>query len=414
MREAQARLVLPAELIDLDFPAADAAWNGLGQAGDGTVYCAAGTHGLDCGVRLFVLPQGASSAEPVADLDAALPKPQKQAIPHGKVHVDLLPIGDALLGATHIGYYARPPGAQASGAAGDYEPYPGGWFFSIRQRHVTALAQAPHGEGIISMAVDPQRGVAFALSWPRGLLLELDLDSSTVRNHGPALGAGEAGSQQDGTWVRICRGLGIDPRNGAVFFSDGGGQILRYANGAIETVASLPQPETWLKVAWHPFERVFYGVMWSAGALFRFDPASLACEPIGVVRLPEAPAEVVTSLAFVLDASADKIHVLAVGPGLLRGRQVQLPGTSVYLTHDLQTGRNDVHGALRSVDGRWITRAESLLISGQHAVSVCWAEVPIGDRSPRARQVRKHRRRSPQYRFGGYVEEVVLMRFPRG
>jgi hypothetical protein len=353
-------------------------------------------------VRLFALAPGSSLPELVADLDVALPRSAAPAVPQGKVHVDLAPIGDALLGATHVGYY---------GEARD-GPYPGGWFFSVQDRSVTALAQAPTGEGIISMTADPRRGAAFALTWPRGLLLELDLGSQDVRNHGPVLGAAEAGSRRDGTWVRVCRSLGIEPQTGALFWSDSKGRIVRRAHGTIATVASLPRPEMWLKVAWHPGERVFYGVPWSGGAVFRFDPATLACDEIGLLRVPGSPDALLSTLAFVLDPRTDTIHYLAVGPGVVRHHEPQLPQTVVYLTHRLRSGRTDARGTVRSGDGRWITRAESLFVAGDTAYSVCWAEVPRADRSPRAREVRKHRRHSSQYRFGGYAEEVVLVRFP--
>ncbi len=408
MSEQESAPVVEAELIGLDFPAADAAWNGIGQASDGTVYCAPGTHSVDCGARLFALVPDSSVAEPVADLDAVLPRPHGQVITQGKVHVDFAPIGEELLGATHIGYQTRYRGTERARTAAKYGPYPGGWFFAVRNRAITPIAQAPEGEGIISMTVDVHRGVAFALTWPHGLLLELDLASRSLRSPGPALGG--AGSELAGTRGFICRSLGIDRRTGAVFWSDSGGRIFRYAREKIEIVASLPRAEIWTKVARDP-SGAFIGILERSGVLFRFDPSALMCEEIGQMRLPHAPQRVKTTLAFFLDPS-DVIHALAVGPGVLPTSDAQQPSTSVYLTHDLSRNKTQVHGPLRSSEGRWISRSESLLVTDRTAYSVCWAGVPSSDRSPHARQVRRHRRHSPDYRFGGHADEVVLARFP--
>jgi hypothetical protein len=393
--------IVSTELIDLGYLAADAAWNGLGRGTDGTLYCAAGTHSLDDAARLFALTPGSTHVELVADLGAALPS-AVGAIAQGKVHVDMPALADGVIGATHVGYYSTPPPGRS---------YPGGWFFTATADRVRPLVRAPDGEGIIAMAVDRARSVAFALSWPRGLLLELDLQESRLRSHGPVHDAGEAGSREAGTWRWICRSLGIDERTGAVYWSDDAGRITRKGDHRIEPVASLPRSEMWRKVAWHPAEEVFYGAMWTGGDLFRFDPQTAEVDQIGALRLPGASPRVLTSLGFVLDAEANRIHALAAGPGVLRRGEVQLPSSVLYVSHDLSSGETLVHGPLRSQDGRWITRAESLLLAGENAYTVCWAEVTRRHRSARAREVRRLRSRSHLYRFYGYAEEVVLARF---
>jgi hypothetical protein len=407
LRERDLPAAHPAEAFDLGFPRGEVAYNGIGRGRDGVIHCAVSTHRLDAGARLFTFDPESSAVSPVADLDAALASSRPRAIPHGKVHVDLVAVGDAMLGAAHLGYYDPRAPVERPGSAPGHAPYPGGWFFSIEDRRVVPLAQAPAGEGIIAMTADPGRSMLYALTWPRGLLLALDLRSLTLRDHGPALGIGETGSRADGTWVRICRSLAVDPISGAVFWSDGAGRILRLAESSIEVVGAAPRPEMWRKIVWDADERAFYGVLWTSSALFRFDPASLACEEIAVLRAPGAPSGATATLALSLEEKT--IHLLATGPGVLRAPRIQLASTTSYLTYDLCSSVTHAHGPLRLGDGRWITQAQSLLLADGAAYSVCWVEVAPG--SPGAGEIRELRRHTPEYRARGYAEEMVLVRF---
>lgn len=405
---------LVAEAFDLAFPQGEASYNGIGQAPDGTILFAIGTKGLEAGARLFAFDPESSSVRVMADLDPALTPPGRRAIPQGKVHVDLVAAGGMTVGATHIGYYDPRSAVERPGTAPGYAPYPGGWFFAVEDDRVVPLAQAPAGEGIITMSVDVERRVAFALTWPRGLFLTYDLDAGTLRNYGAVMGAGETGSKNDGTWWRICRSLAVEPTSGAVFWSDERGRIGRFDGSSIEMVGSTPRGELWRKVVWHPSQRVFYGVLWRSSTLFRFDPATLSCEELGMLGVPPSPA----TLAFALDPDGRTLHALAAGPGVLRDGQIQLAGSVTHLTYDvgrdLGNGTQRASGPLRLPDGRWVTQSQSLLLAGAYAYSLCWVEVPPGDRSPRAREIRALRRRTREYRGRGYAEEMMLVRFRYG
>jgi hypothetical protein len=407
------------EGFDARFDEGEAAYNAIGRARDGRIVFAIGTKALDAGARLFAFDPASSQLDTIVDLDAALSSRGARTIPQGKVHVDLTPIGDVLYGATHVGYYDPRSSIERPGTARGYAPYPGGWFFALEHDETRALAQAPLGEGIITMTADAPRSMLFALTWPSGLLLSLDLTSRLLRNHGAVLGAGETGSKRSGTWTRICRSLGVDDA-GNVYWSDAHGRIVRFDGNSIAPVATTPRAEMWRKVLWHPKERAFYGISWSSAALFRFDPATLVCDEIGSLRI--AGTSTAATLAFALDRNEQTIHALATGPGILRNGAIQLASTVSHATFDLATRETRFSGPLRLGDGRWITQAQSLLLDGGFAYSLCWIEVPPSDpssmmRSPRidrANRVRELRRQTPEYRSRGYAEEMMLVRFTTG
>lgn len=400
-----------AEGFDAHFDEGEAAYNAIGRARGGRIVFALGTKALDVGARLFAFDPASSRLDEIADLDAALSPPGVRAIPQGKVHVDLTPIGDALYGATHLGYYDAHSSIERPGTARGYAPYPGGWFFALQGDRIDALAQAPAGEGIITMTADAPRRKLFALTWPSGLLLSLDLTSRLLRNHGAVLGAGETGSKKSGSWTRICRSLGVDAI-GNVYWSDAHGRIMRFDGHAIAPIATTPRAEMWRKVLWHPAEGVFYGVSWSSAALFRFDPATRACDAIGSLRI--AGTNGAATLAFALDSSEQTIHALATGPGLLRKGAIPLASTVSHATFDLATRETRFSGPLRLGDGRWITQAQSLLLDGGFGYSLGWVEVPASDRTARANRIRALRRHTPEYRSRGYAEEMKLVRFTTG
>jgi hypothetical protein len=335
--------VIRVDAFDPQFCEEVVAYNGLGD----DVVFAVSTKSLHAGARLFRFDPETQTIRAITDLDETLPKPQPRTIPQGKVHVDFVDIGGVLYGATHIGYYDPNDAVERPGAAEGYAPYPGGWFFAIEGDRVLPLAQAPAGEGIITMSGDPARGLLAALTWPGGVFLTLDVASRTLRNHGTVITAG-----------RICRSLGVDPASGAVWWSDDAGRIWRY-DGRIEAVAATPRLEMWRKVVWHPEHRVFYGITWDSAALFRFDPVSLACDGLGTLRVRRAPA----TLAFAIDGNT--IHALAFG----WFRSVW------HLTFDVVSKARSVDGPLVLADGRHVRQAQSLLLAGGRAYTLGW----VGD-----------------------------------
>jgi len=381
VRAGDVRETLQATAFTLDFPEGEVAYNSLGRREDGTIVAAVSTKRL-AGARLFAFDGGVRL---LADLDEVLGAPG--AIPHGKVHVDFAPFGNALIGATHIGYYDPNAATEQPGSAKGFAPYPGGVVFAIEDDRVTPLAHAPAGEGIIAMSVDAARGVAFALTWPGGRFLTLDLGTHALRDHGVVVRG------------RICRTIGIDP-DGNAYWSDDDGRVHRFDGASIDVVASVP--DLWRRVVWHPERRAFFGVTWTSGTLFRFDPAACTVDRIGAIPAP-------ATLGFALDG--DTIHALSPGAGILRDDSVPIAATVTHTTIDLAGGTIRSSGPLRLADGRWITEAQSLLLDGDRAYTLAWVEVPRTDRSPRAQRIRALRRDTPEFRRRGYAEEIVLATF---
>ena len=374
------------EAFEPDFPEGEAAYNGVGVR-DGRVYAAISTKQLHAGARLYALEE--NSLRFVADLDAALGVPR--AIPQGKVHVDLELVGDRLIGATHIGYYDPHSIEERPGSAPGFAPYPGGRFFAIeRDETITQLGVAPAGEGIITMSVNRARDVLHALTWPGGLLLAHDLKSGATTNQGAVFEEGQ----------RICRSIAVEPESGRAFWSDTAGAIHEIGRGRVTSMR-----EQWRKVVWHAGQRVFYGVSWDSGTLFRFDPATLVCEDVAGLNVGDAAA----TLAFVIDG--DRVHYLATGPGILRRDDIQLATTVMYVTHDLALGTTTKSGPLRLADGRWLTQAQARAIVDKKLVSICHVEVPCADVSPRAERIRELRRATKEMRARGYAEEMIVTRF---
>ena len=393
---------------DLAFPFGEASYNSLGRASDGTILFAIGTKTLEAGARLFAANPATSAVRVIADLDRVLSGRDGAQIPQGKVHADFSPVGDALIGATHIGYYDPLATLEQPGTAPGYAPYPGGWFFSIRGDAIAGLKQAPAGEGIITMSVDRDRGLAFALTWPRGLFLTLDLHTLELRNHGPQFAAGELGAKSDGTWMRICRSIGVDPRSGHAYWCDNDGRIVRYDGTSMDAIASTPHREMWRKVLWHPGEEVFYGITWKSSILFRFDPADGTAIEIGTLSASAAPA----TLALALSPDDGSLHALVTGPAVTRPKKIQLASTVVHMTFDLASGATTKSGPLVLADGRWITQSQSLLFDRGSAYSLCWVEVPRHDPEEKHEAVRRARRHTREYRTRGYAEAMLLVRFP--
>lgn len=392
-----------ADVFRCAFPEGEAAYNGIGIGADGTIHFALSSKSKTPG-RIFAFDPQTERVRGVADLGTAFPSNGARAIPQGKVHVDLEPAGDRLYGATHLGYYEPGEAKERPGHAAGYAPYPGGWFFAIANGRLLPCAQAPGGEGVITMRVDAARSRAHALTWPSGRLLGVDLPSGRLQDHGPVMGAGEAGSVDAGQWRRVCRSLAVHPATGHVFWSDDAGAIWRLAGDRIETVARLPIADIWRKVCWHPERRIFYGWTWREALLFTFDPETLVCRALATLPAPG-------TLAFALDAAGTHLHILARGPGMIRRGQIQLAETVTHLTYDVDSGALRVRGRLCAADGCGITQAQSLLLAGEQAFAVAWVEVSAADRSDYARAVRACRRDVPAYRVRGYAEEIALVRF---
>ena len=76
-----------------------------------------------------------------------------------------------------------------------WKPYRGGHFlaYDMDSGKFEDLALAPHGEGIIAMTIDPQRGRLYGLTWPAGYFIRFDLAKKELKDLGPVSLKGESG-----------------------------------------------------------------------------------------------------------------------------------------------------------------------------------------------------------------------------
>jgi hypothetical protein len=423
--------VLEAELFDAGFSHGDSCYNALHRAANGKIYFAIGSWRSDTAARLFSFDESSHSLSTVGDFDAAVGARPNEAIPQGKVHVEFAEWDRRLYTATHVGFYNTKKRIETPGKIPGRLPYQGGFFlaFDSANSSFTPLSKAPQEEGIIAMAADRARESLYGLSWPSGLFLMSGTKPCEVQSFPSVFGQGERGAPRDGSWSRICRSIGLDPRSGDVYWSDSDGRIFvfRRNSNKIELVASKAlgldgEPSMWRKVVWNAKANAFYGILARTAQLFRFDPADGRVEPLAVLR-PEGwrgaawwQVTPQATLAFHVSDDGETIRYLATGPGAILqdgrredGRRVR--ATLSYFSYHIPSGSVRCHGLVRMADGRYPTQAQSLLASGGELYTVAWIELPANSPCRRTSDLRKVRREVQVPQLHGAIEEVNLIRF---
>lgn len=174
------------EYVDVEtreFPdraAMDCCYNSFLVADDGRLYmgtcCEYGT------AHLMMYDPKDGKIRVLAALDDLIPDRQRGYAGQGKIHTPLCQGNDGCIyGATHMdilfpfwsSYY------DAHGYAG------GHWFrYDPRQNRLTDLGLAAEKEGILTMAMDRQRGILYGLTWPRGRLIAYDIAKGITEDKG--------------------------------------------------------------------------------------------------------------------------------------------------------------------------------------------------------------------------------------
>src|SRR4051794_4439664 len=211
------------------FDLAHDSYNSISAASDGRIYYVLSSESVDTGAKLFAFDPAAQSIKAIGDLTEACGEKHIQAIPQGKSHVNFVESDGHLYFATHIGYYSLVEGMETMGVPpAGYRPYPGGHLLSLdlNTKSIKSLAIEPHGEGIITMNMDPKRRRIYGLTWPTGYFFCYDLSKREWHDVGPVAQKGEKGHGTD--YQTICRSLAIDPRDGSVYFTNSFGDIRRY------------------------------------------------------------------------------------------------------------------------------------------------------------------------------------------
>ena len=380
------------------FDLAHDTYHAIGAASDGKIYYVLSSESLEQGGRLYVFDPTTEGITMLADLTAVSGEADQKAIPQGKSHVNFYESKGTVYFATHVGFYEtiagreRMPQHPPSG----YATYPGGHLLSYDLSDGTFhdLATAPEGEGILTMAMDEERGHIYLISWPRGYFLHYEMERKTLHTLGLIAEQGEAGTPGEDYRV-LCRSMFVDPRSGNVYFSTAEGAIVTYHPDTkrIQQVAGVnlrrdyfgqydpSQPGSmsyhWRKIVWCSSEAVAYGVHGNSGYLFRFDPRQPALEL--VERISSEPSRrsgmfdqfSYGYLGFALGPDDQTIYYLTGGPiyaervsgesriakGAARG-----PENLHLVTYHIPTRTYRDHGPIVYADGSRPTYVNSIAL----------------------------------------------------
>ena len=373
---------LSARAFNSGFAQAEPAFNGLACGRDGQIYYVLPSASLAVGAQLYAYDPAGDRIRHLGDLTAAAGEAGRHAVPQGKVHTGLAEFAGRLFFATDLDYHGPGPATGASPPDG-YRPFPGGHFlaYTPADGRFQDLGVAVPGEGIVSMALDPGRFRLYALTWPSGCLVWLDIRTGERGNLGPVQEGGErrpAGPR----YRTICRSLGVDPRDGSVYLSRADGAILRYQYredaivmvdrvalrrdyfGSFDPASPTTMGYNWRQVVWSPRDRAFYGVHGGSGYLFRFDPdgGDIAIGP----RLASLPSQrsgradrfAFGYLGFTLGPDGRTLYYLTGAP------------TAEFhlVTYDLASQCYADHGAVSLADGERPTDINSIAIGRDDAV----------------------------------------------
>ena len=341
----QGRLI--ARIHDSGFELAHDTYNGMGTGSDGRIYYVLCAESYKDGAQMYSYDPDADRIRRLGDLTEACGEKGSKTIVQGKSHVNFIEAEGKLYFATHVGYYSIIDGMEKIGIPpAGYKPYPGGHFlaYDISTGRFDDLGKAPHGEGILSMTMDTQRGRLYGLTWPTGYFVTCDLKTGILKNLGPTCRLGENGKGD--TYRTICRSLVADPQDGSVYYTTGDGEIFayRYQREVIEKVSGedmkkdyfgLYDPTSaghmgynWRQTAWCALDRSVYGVHGNSGYLFRYDPRTLRVEVLDrLTSLPSKRSGMFDQfsygyLGFVLGPDGETLHYLTGGPVYVDGQRV--------------------------------------------------------------------------------------------
>ena len=144
------------------FDLAHDTYNAITPASDGKIYYVLSSQSIYIGGKMYSYNPENDEIEFIADLTAVCGEEKLRTIPQGKSHTNFYERDGKLYFATHAGYYEIIDGMEkmVEHPPEDYELYPGGHILSydLKTGEFEDLEMAPEGEGILTMAMDPQRG----------------------------------------------------------------------------------------------------------------------------------------------------------------------------------------------------------------------------------------------------------------
>ena len=395
---------LEARIYNSGFELAHDSYNGISVASDGKVYYVLSSQTIDVGAEIYSFDPATEKIQHLGDLTEVCGEKGLKAIPQNKSHVRFWESSGKLYFASHIGYYTIKNGAEAMGVPPPgYKPYPGGHFLSydMASGKFDNLALAPHGEGIITMTMDPERGRLYGITWPTGYFIRYDLRTKQLKDLGLYAALGE--SVRGPKYRTLCRSMVVDPRDGSVFFSNSEGTIFRYRYdrdaveklegedlrkdyfGSYDPTSSGTMAYNWRQVVWYAPDNMIYGVHGNSGYLFRVDPRIPRVEVLDrITSLPSQRSGMYDEfsygyLGFILGPDGETLNYLTGGPIYREGKRVA--GKSVaqkgeskgeedlhLITYYLPTRKYMDHGAIFFPDGQRPKEVNSIAVGKDGSV----------------------------------------------
>ncbi len=392
---------ITAESYDSGFKWAHDTYNGMGTGSDGKIYYVLSTTKYDVPARMYAFDPATEKIEYVGDMNEAADEDGMKAIAQGKVHNNFVEYRSKLYFSTHLGYYViiddmEKPGPPPPG----WKPYQGGHLLSydLESGEFEDLGIPLPGEAIIAMNMDTRRGRIYALTWPTGNFVTYDVPAGKMKDLGPTCLDGEGGKGD--RYRTICRALAVDPTDGAVYFSNGDGDILRYDYetekintlesdnlrkdyfGSYDPTSPGHMGYNWRQIVWRPADKCFYGVHGNSGYLFRFDPRDGRVTVL--VRLTSLPSKRCGMfdqfsygyLGFTLGPDGRTLYYLTGAPIFIDGQRLAGKETTGkgeakgqenlhLITYDIPTGKYTDHGAIFLEDGQRPLYVNSIALDEQ-------------------------------------------------
>ena len=395
---------LTATVYNSGFEHSHDTYNGLSAASDGKIYYVLCSESIAEGGQMFSFDPKTAKIEHLADLNEICGEKNMKVVAQGKSHVNFVESNGKLYFATHLGYYSIIDGMEKTGVPKDgFKAYRGGHLiaYDMKTKTFEDLGIGPNSEGIITMNMDPMRGLIYGLSWPTGYLFRYNLAEKTLKNLGPFTGKGEDGMGKD--FRVVCRSMVINPDNGTVYLTNAEGQIksLKVGQDVVETFEGDNMKKdyfgtydiftagsmayNWRQVFWYAPGKKIYGVHGNSGYLFSFDPAVQRIDVLE--RLTSIPSKLTGMndqfsygyLGFKLGPDGHTIYYLTGGPIYVDGKRV-MGATSTskgeakgledlhLITYDIPTATYLDHGAVFFPDGQRPLYVNSIAIGSDGAV----------------------------------------------
>jgi len=409
------------------FPLAHDTYNALSPASDGCVYYVLSSEDFVIGGHVYQFDPITGQSRLLGDLTELCSEVGKNVIGQGKSHVEFFEMDGKLYYSTHVGIYELIDGMDRmyENPPAGLGLYPGGHILAYDMKSGTTqdLALVPHGEGMVSMTMDIQRGHIYGLTWPTGHFIHYSVYGNQLKDLGTVSMKGEGGTPGE-DFRTLCRSLVVDPRSGTVYFTIPEGDIMYYNpdDGKLGTLENVnlrldyfgqfdpTRPGSmgyhWRKVFWYEPENSIIGVHGNSGYLFRL---SLDEERIELIeRLTSLPSRKSGMgdqfsygyLGFALGPDNQTIYYLTGGPIYENGKRVEgvkniAKGAAKGLenlhlvTFHLPTETYKDHGPIFYEDGTRPTYVNSITVTedrvyflarmkvdGKEIQDLAWVEIP--------------------------------------